>query len=122
MRAKTEGEKTQKLKEKLRIMTYRMRRYRWEVFTLRKPFMYFKLNTSHLYRRIRSVMMRNFSFNLCAFASSALARIDILLHFKRRKALADQLVHDLGIEARIARETAQFLDIFVVMVSGYSRR
>ena len=35
MRAKTEGEKTQKLKEKLRIMTYRMRRYRWEVFSLK---------------------------------------------------------------------------------------
>ena len=35
MRAKTEDTKTQKLKEKLRIMTYRMRRYRWEVFTLK---------------------------------------------------------------------------------------
>ena len=35
MRAKTEDTKTQKLKEKLRIMTYRMRRYRWEVFSLK---------------------------------------------------------------------------------------
>ena len=35
MRAKTEDSKAQKLKEKLRIMTYRMRRYRWEVFSLK---------------------------------------------------------------------------------------
>ena len=35
MRAKTESEKMQKLKEKLRLMTYRMRRYRWEVFCLK---------------------------------------------------------------------------------------
>ena len=35
MRAKTEDSKAQKLKEKLRLMTYRMRRYRWEVFCLK---------------------------------------------------------------------------------------
>ena len=35
MRAKTEDSKAQKLKEKLRLMTYRMRRYRWEVFSLK---------------------------------------------------------------------------------------
>ena len=35
MRAKAEESKTQKLKEKLRLMTYRMRRYRWEVFCLK---------------------------------------------------------------------------------------
>ena len=35
MRAKTEESKAQKLKEKLRLMTYRMRRYRWEVFCLK---------------------------------------------------------------------------------------
>lgn len=35
MRAKAKESKTQKLKEKLRLMTYRMRRYRWEVFCLK---------------------------------------------------------------------------------------
>ena len=35
MRAKAKDTKTQKLKEKLRITTYRMRRYRWEVFSLK---------------------------------------------------------------------------------------
>ena len=35
MRAKAEESKTQKLEEKLRLMTYRMRRYRWEVFSLK---------------------------------------------------------------------------------------
>ena len=35
MRTKAEESKTQKLKEKLRLMTYRMRRYRWEVFCLK---------------------------------------------------------------------------------------
>ena len=35
MRAKTEDTKEQKLREKLRITTYRMRRYRWEVFCLK---------------------------------------------------------------------------------------
>ena len=35
MQAKSEVAKTQKLKEKLRLMTYRMRRYRWEVFCLK---------------------------------------------------------------------------------------
>ena len=34
-KAEREDAKTQKLKEKLRIMTYRMRRYRWEVFCLK---------------------------------------------------------------------------------------
>ena len=35
MRAKAEKSKTQKPEEKLRLMTYRMRRYRWEVFCLK---------------------------------------------------------------------------------------
>ena len=35
MQDKAEDERTQKLKEKLRLMTYRMRRYRWEVFCLK---------------------------------------------------------------------------------------
>lgn len=34
-KAENEDTKEQKLREKLRLMTYRMRRYRWEVFCLK---------------------------------------------------------------------------------------